>query len=159
MVDRVSPSPARRREERARPSNPEFGHALRPLREWRGLNQRQLASRAEVDASTISRLESGGRGVSREVVVRLAHALDASDDQYGDLLKAAGFLPDQAAVLLEEPDLARLSQLLADTALSPADRQTLRDYLRLALAHAAALGYRIPSASLFDLDAAPSEEA
>lgn len=149
MDDAAAPTPLRRRDERARPSNPAFGHALRPLREARGLNQRRLASLAEVDASTISRLESGGRGVSKEVVDRLAHALGTSNDQYGDLLRAAGFLPDQAAILLDEPDLARLSQLLADDNVSDTDRETLRAYLRLALSHAAALGYAIPSASLF----------
>jgi len=144
----------RRREERARPSSPAFGRRLRPLREARGLNQKRLAELADVDASTISRLESGGRGVSREVVDRLAQALETTPDQYGELLRAAGFLPDEAAILLEEPELARLSQLLAADDVTADHRELLRAYLRLALSHAEALGYALPSPALFEPDGA-----
>ena len=123
---------------------PELAPLLTRLRETRGLLARELADRAAVDASTISRIESGERGASRDVIERLAAALDAAPSDYHALLNAAGFLPDEAALLLDDPDLARLSSLFAHQTLTPAHRQMLRSYVRLALRHAEALGYVIP---------------
>ena len=139
-------SPARRRREpngRSPSPNPEFGEVLAALRRSRRLAQRGLAAKAGIDASTVSRLESGGRGVSREVVDRLARALAATTEEHNELLKTAGCLPEEAVALLDEPELARFSALLGDPTLAPEDRDTLLAYLRLALGHAAALGYEI----------------
>lgn len=124
----------------------DLGPLLARLRESRGLLAKQLADRAKVDASTVSRIESGERGASREVIDRLATALNATGSDYHALLNAAGFLPDQAALLLDDPDFARLSTLFTSRVLTPSDRQTLRIYITLALRHAAALGYTIPEA-------------
>lgn len=123
---------------------PAFGPSLTRLRESRGLTQKQLAESGAIDPSTISRLESGGRGPSREVVDRLAEALDASAEEHNVLLAAAGLLPENPAYLLGEPDLARLSAVLSDARLTPFDRRTLLTYVELALGHAEALGYAVP---------------
>lgn len=130
----------------------ELGPLLTRLRESRGLLAKQVAGRAGLDASTISRLESGERGASREVIDRLAAALDATGSDYHALLNAAGFLPDQAALLLDDPDFASLSALFTSAALTPSDRQTLRSYITLALRHATALGYTLPEPRANNLD-------
>ncbi len=122
---------------------PEFGPALARLREARGLPKKELARRAGLDASTITRLEAGERGVSRDTVERLARALDATQKEELDLLGKAGFLADEAAELLAEPELARLAALLARADLLPDHRALLVRHLRLALDHAAALGYTV----------------
>ena len=129
--------------QRSPTSHPDFGPALARLRISRGLAQRKLAALADIDASTVSRLESGGRGVSREVVERLSQALAATPAEHNELLKTAGFLPEEAVALLDEPDLARFSALLADPTLRAGDRHLLVTYLRLALRHAEALGYDV----------------
>ena len=118
-----------------------FGPALRVVREDRGLTRRRLAELAQIDPSTITRLERGERGPSREAVDRLARALQAAPEDQNHLLANAGFLTEEAATLLDEPDLVRLSAVLADPRLTPEDRRTLLTYVRLAVVHAEARGY------------------
>ena len=118
-----------------------FGPALRTVREDRGLTRRRLAELAHIDPSTITRLERGERGPSREAVDRLARALHTTPEEQNHLLAGAGFLTEEAATLLDEPDLVRLSAVLADPRLTPEDRRTLLTYVRLAVAHAEARGY------------------
>ena len=59
---------------------------LRELRTERGLTLEQVAGRASIDVSTLSRLESGKRRLALDHVPRLAAALDVSAD---DLLGPA----------------------------------------------------------------------
>lgn len=143
MTDRGRTIEDRRQLERTRPANPALGKILQPLRNSRGLTRKRLAEIAGLDASSVSRLESGERGISRDVVDRLAQALKATSDEYAALLNAAGFLPKEAAILLEEPDLSGISHLLARSDLPPAHRELVRSYLRLALSHAEALGHDV----------------
>ncbi|MCC7021835.1 MAG: helix-turn-helix transcriptional regulator [Thermomicrobiales bacterium] len=119
----------------------ELGKMLARFRNERGLAQKQAAELAGIDNSTLSRLESGGRGVSRETLDRLLDVLQLTRRQRLDVLVAAGFLTGEAAHLLADDDLSRLGRLLTGDAITPADARLLRDYLRLALAHARALGY------------------
>lgn len=121
---------------------PEFGPLLRGLREARGIPKAELARRTSVDPSHISRLEGSGRGVSRDLVERIAKALDAAPREANALLSAAGFLTEEAAELLAQPELAQLAALLAGDDLRPAHRELIVRQLRLALDHAEALGYR-----------------
>ena len=121
----------------------ELGPLLTRLRTERGLAQKHVASLAEIDNSTLSRLESGDRGVSREVLDRLCDVLDLDRHERLDVLTAAGFLNQDAARLLADDDVAQLARLLHAPAVEPDDAQLLRQYIRLALAHAKALGYRI----------------
>lgn len=131
---------------RAPESAEEFGRVLARLREQRGLNQKDLAGMIGRSPSTISRLESSGRGVSRELVDELAQVLAASQADHLELLRAAGFLSEETVALLEEPELTRLSRLLAMPQVLPRDRRVLLTYIELALAHATALGYPVPDA-------------
>lgn len=65
---------------------------IRELREQRGLSQKALAEAAGFDASTMSRIESGERGLSAGDIVALARAFQVD---VGDLLRA-----DQPALAL-----------------------------------------------------------
>ena len=118
-----------------------LGRLLVRLREKRGLAQKQAAHLAEIDGSTLSRLESGGRGVSREVLDRICDALDLDRREQLDVLVAAGFLTEEAARLLADDDVALLARLLTDENIAMGHSLLLREYVRLALAHARALGY------------------
>lgn len=121
----------------------ELGRLLVRIRTERGLAQKQVAQRAEIDNSTLSRLEAGERGVSRDVLERIVTVLDLDRRQRLDVLVAAGFLIEEAARLLADEDLARVARVLTDPATRPEDRALLRSYLVLALAHASALGYEV----------------
>jgi transcriptional regulator with XRE-family HTH domain len=125
-------------------AHPEFGPLLTELRRARGLAQRTLADRSGADASTISRLEQGERGVSPELVDRLAAALEATVPERLLLRQAAGFLPPLVTSLAAHPELASLAAVFQRPALEDRHRALLRDYVRLALAHAGALGYDPP---------------
>jgi len=112
-----------------------FGQMLTRLRTAQRLSQNQLAQRAGLNHSYISRLESGGRGdPSRTVVEQFVGALglDASGRDADDLRMAAGFLPvDPAHLLTGETSLAKLAALLEDGQLPDASRATLRRILGL----------------------------
>ena len=126
-----------------RSPSPPFSDELRRLRESRGFTRKALAGYAEVDPSTMTRLEKGERGPSREVVDRLANALSATLTEEHALLRAAGFLTDEAAELLDEPEVARLATLLARDDIPPDHRSLLLRHVRLALDTAALLGYEV----------------
>jgi transcriptional regulator with XRE-family HTH domain len=126
------------------PAHPEFGPLLTQMRQARAMPQRTLAAAAGADASTISRIEKSERGVSRELVDRLAEALDATTEDRLRLLQAAGFLPPLVESLAAEPDLAALTALFKRPDLEDRHRALLLVYVRLALAHARALGYDPP---------------
>ena len=102
--------------------------------------QKEVAHLAEIDGSTLSRLESGDRGVSRDVLDRICTVLDLGRQERLDVLVAAGLLTDEAARFLADDDLPRLAEILTDPSLPPEVERVLRQYLTLALAHAAALG-------------------
>ena len=122
---------------------PPFSEELRRQRESRGLTRKALAGLANVDPSTMTRLENGERGPSREVVERLAGALSASLTEEHALLRTAGFLTDEAAELLDEPEVARLATLLARDDIPPDHRSLMLRHVRLALDTAAVLGYEV----------------
>jgi transcriptional regulator with XRE-family HTH domain len=130
--------------ERQPPAHPEFGVLLTELRQTRGIAQRALADASGADASTISRIEKGERGVSRELADRLGDALGVTAEERLRLLRAAGFLPPLVESLAAEPDLAKLAALFDLPDLEARHRALLLDYVRLALAHARALGYDPP---------------
>ena len=121
----------------------ELGRLLTRLRNDRGLAQKQVAQLAEIDNSTLSRLESGDRGVSREVLDRICDVLELDRHERLEVLTAAGFLNQDAAQILADDDVAQLARLLHAQTVEPDDAELLRQYIRLALAHAKALGYRI----------------
>jgi transcriptional regulator with XRE-family HTH domain len=123
--------------------SPELGRLLTRLRNERGLAQKQVAHLAAITGSALSRLESGERGVSREVLDRICGVLQLDRHEQLDVLVAAGFLNGDAARLLADDDVARIARLLHAPTLEPADETLIRQYLHLAVAHAKALGYSI----------------
>jgi transcriptional regulator with XRE-family HTH domain len=113
----------------------QFGQTLTRLRTAQRLSQNQLAQRAGLNHSYISRLESGGRGDPSRVVVEQfvgALGLDPAGRDADDLRMAAGFLPiDPAHLLTGETSLAKLAALLEETHLPEPSRTTLRRILAL----------------------------
>ena len=118
-----------------------LGPLLVELRAKRGMAQKQVAHLAEIDGSTLSRLESGDRGVSREVLDRICGVLDLDRHERLAVLVAAGFLTEEAAKFLADEDLARLARLMTDEKTAREDVDRLRQFVSLALAYAAARGY------------------
>jgi transcriptional regulator with XRE-family HTH domain len=123
--------------------HPELGPKLAALRQQSGLTMAALARLADVDTSMISRLEAGERNASRELIERLADAVAAPLAVRHDLLVAGGYLTPDAARLLDDPDLSRLAALLTDPALPRSHHDLLMTYVRLALAHADAIGLTV----------------
>jgi transcriptional regulator with XRE-family HTH domain len=120
-----------------------LGPLLLRLRTERGLGQKQVAELAAIDNSTLSRLESGGRGVSRETLDRLCDVLALDRRQRLAVMVAAGFLSEAMARVLADDDLNRLGLLLTDPSLNPEDAARLRQFVTLALAYAQARGYHL----------------
>lgn len=127
-------------------SSTELGPLLIQFRSERGLAQKEVARQADIDGSTLSRLENGGRGVSREVLDRIAAALKLHTMDRLSLHVAAGFLDADTARLLADPELTELAAILTGPETTPHDAARLRLFVTLALEYAAALGYRARSA-------------
>ena len=92
----------------------EYGFAgrLRGWRSRRGLSQLELAGRADVSQRHLSFLELGRSQPSREMVARLAEALNVPLRQHNALLLAAGFAPEWRQRDLSEPELAEITSAL-----------------------------------------------
>jgi len=89
-----------------------FGARLKWWRERRGVSQLELAGAADVSQRHLSFLEIGRTSPSREMVLRLAAALDLPLRQQNALLLAAGFAPVWRESALEAPALAVVTQAL-----------------------------------------------
>jgi len=89
-----------------------FGARLKWWRERRGVSQLELAGAADVSQRHLSFLEIGRTSPSREMVLRLAAALDLPLRQQNALLHAAGFAPVWRESALEAPALAVVNQAL-----------------------------------------------
>ncbi len=92
-----------------------FGARLRELRNSRGMTQAELAHKANVTASYVWRLESGGAAPGIDLVDRLAVALGTTA---ADLLPVEE-PPDNLPVLREQ------ARKLFETLISEGDRETL----------------------------------
>ena len=125
-----------------------FGSALRKLRVDRRLSQFKLAKRSGISHSTASRLESGARQPSREMIAALADALDATEAERDELLTTGGFMPldvghligeSGAALvtqLLADPDVALVARLLADPGVSAGRKERVRQGISVLVAMA-----------------------
>lgn len=92
----------------------EHGFATR-LREWRlrrGWSQLELADRADISQRHLSFLELARAAPSRDMVIRLAIALDVPLRQHNALLLAAGFAPVWQETNLDAPELAEVRHAL-----------------------------------------------
>jgi transcriptional regulator with XRE-family HTH domain len=89
-----------------------FASRLRWWRQRRGHSQLDLAGRADISQRHLSFLELGRSAPSRDMVVRLATALDIPLRQHNALLLAAGFAPIWRETDLAAPELAQVSDAL-----------------------------------------------
>lgn len=89
-----------------------FAARLRSWRKRRGLSQLALAGRAGISQRHLSFLELGRASPSREMVDRLAAALDIPLRQHNAFLLAAGFAPEWRQRDLTAPDLAEVTGAL-----------------------------------------------
>jgi transcriptional regulator with XRE-family HTH domain len=89
-----------------------FGMRLRWWRERRGLSQLDLAGEADTSQRHVSFVESGRTKPSREMVLRLAAALDVPLRQQNALLLSAGYAPAWRESALDAPELAQINRAL-----------------------------------------------
>jgi transcriptional regulator with XRE-family HTH domain len=89
-----------------------FAARLRWWRRHRGLSQFDLAGRAEISQRHLSFMELGRASPSRDMVMRLAAALDVPLRQHNALLMAAGFAPVWRQTNLAAPELSEISRAL-----------------------------------------------
>jgi transcriptional regulator with XRE-family HTH domain len=89
-----------------------FAATLHWWRQRRGWSQLDLAERAEISQRHLSFLELGRASPSRDMVVRLAAALDLPLRQQNALLLAAGFAPIWRETELSAPELAQVRTAL-----------------------------------------------
>jgi transcriptional regulator with XRE-family HTH domain len=85
---------------------PDFASRLRWWRRHRAMSQLELAGRAEISQRHLSFLELGRASPSREMVLRLAAALEVPLRQQNALLLAAGFAPVWHETEFAAPELA-----------------------------------------------------
>jgi transcriptional regulator with XRE-family HTH domain len=85
---------------------------LRWWRSRRGVSQLDLAGRAGVSQRHLSFLEIGRTAPSREMVLRLANALELPLRQQNELLRAAGFAAIWRETSLRAPELAMINRAL-----------------------------------------------
>lgn len=79
-----------------------FGEKIRDLRKARGLSQRDLAGRADIDFTYLSKIENGRmEPPSEEVIRRVARELGADAD---GLIVLAGKFPSDLARELRTPE-------------------------------------------------------
>jgi transcriptional regulator with XRE-family HTH domain len=92
--------------------NGRLGDVLRHWRSLRGKSQLDLASDAGTTPRYMSFVETGRAQPSRQMVVRLARALDVPLRERNQLLLAAGFAPLYSLEPLTSPVMERVDQAL-----------------------------------------------
>lgn len=78
-----------------------FGEKIKKLREQKGLLQKHIASRLDIDTPMLSKIERGERKAKREQLPILAKALSADKD---DLLSL--WLADQVYDVVKDENMA-----------------------------------------------------
>lgn len=109
----------------------EFAQQLERLRDERGWSKADLAKRAALDPSSITRFEQGARNPDRETVLQLSMAMALPMVERDKLLSAAGYRSE----IWDEPLLVELSHILADHQVPLAARDEVRSVLRMAIAY------------------------
>ena len=98
--------------EQAEPASPAIGALLRYWRGVRRKSQLELASEAMTTPRYVSFVETGRAQPSRQMVVRLARALDVPLRERNGLLLAAGYAPMYSVGSLDAPELGRVDAAL-----------------------------------------------
>jgi len=93
-------------------ANTGFGDLLRYWRRIRGTSQLDLASEALTTPRYVSFVETGRSQPSRQMVHRLARALDIPLREQNGLFLAAGYAPPHRSDLLDTPQLSRVATAL-----------------------------------------------
>ncbi|GLQ90544.1 helix-turn-helix domain-containing protein [Dyella flagellata] len=91
---------------------PHIGHLLREWRASRRLSQLDLALATDVSARHLSCVETGKAQPSREMVLRLADALDMPLRECNALLMAAGYAPKFPETSLSTPAMAQVRRAI-----------------------------------------------
>lgn len=115
----------------AHPGTVTFPKLLEAMRAARGWSKADLAKRADLDPSTITRLEQGTRKPDRETVAQIAEAMALTIADRDRLLAAGGYRSDT----WDDPDLVQLATLLADPGVPARVREEIRTILRMAISH------------------------
>lgn len=89
-----------------------FGALLRRWRAVRRLSQLELALDAEISTRHLSCVETGRAQASREMVLRLAEALQVPLRERNGLLLAAGYAPLYRETPLDKPELSGARQAI-----------------------------------------------
>ena len=76
----------------------ELGKILRARRLEHSLTQRNLAQKANLDYTYVSKIEGGGQAPSVEALIRIAEVLGLSSQEVHELLAMMGRLPDDLPV-------------------------------------------------------------
>ncbi len=93
-------------------SSPAVGALLRQWRSTRGLSQLELSLHAGVSARHLSYVETGKAQASREMVLRLADALEMPLRERNALLLAAGYAPAYPERALAAAELAQVRRAI-----------------------------------------------
>ncbi len=107
-----------------------FQDLLVKLREERGLSKAELAKRANLDPSTITRFEQGQRAPERPSIVQIAEAMVLPGIDRDRLLASAGFRSE----LWDDPAMVDLVLLLNDDDIEVQARAEVRSVLKMATA-------------------------
>jgi transcriptional regulator with XRE-family HTH domain len=113
-------------------STTEFGRLLAAYREARGWTKTQLAERAGLDPSSVSRLEGGSRTPERSTIDTLAAAMNLTPVERERLLASADFRSDA----WNDPLMVELVEATLDPALPEDIAADVRTLIRIAVEHA-----------------------
>ncbi len=92
----------------------EFTSSLREWRRYRKMSQLDLAVAADVSQRHVSWLETGRSQPSRDMVLRLADAMEVPLRDRNQILNAAGFAAIYTESGLDEPSMESVRQVLND---------------------------------------------
>ncbi len=90
----------------------QLGEKIKELREIKGLLQRQLAARLEIDTPMFSKIERGERRAKREQVIKLAELLDSD---VNELLTM--WLADRVYLIVKDEEIAEGALRVAESTL------------------------------------------
>lgn len=107
-----------------------FPELLVKLREERNLSKAELAKRADLDPSSITRFEQGQRAPERSSIVQIADAMVLPAMDRDRLLASAGFRSE----IWDDQSLVDLVILLNDDAIDSQARSEVRSVLKMATA-------------------------
>lgn len=107
-----------------------FGDLLKSFRIEREISQAELARRAEIDHSTVNRLENGGRSPSDDMVEWIIEALGLDKIQADRLIASAGFRGKENTIPYNEPEMLDVNGLLNSPDTPENEKERIREVLR-----------------------------